>query len=218
MKNNPNSLINKFADIHSELVKLNKRLSNLENIQEKTNDEFKSEIKHRQNIETKSYQQGELLNGKIFAIRKGLEDISNSLNDKLDNFKEYNDNCLKSNNNSLVKSLQDKLSKIEVLENKTKEIDKEMTNNNEENNKRFTKSIDYLNDQVRELKNEFNKQSSAVEVIERRLSDFYNNLTEDIRDLIKQVTGMKNDIEVLKSFKENSLINFRDISNQFIQK
>ena len=93
-----------------------------------------------------------------------------------------------------------------------------MSNNNEENNKRFSKSIDYLNDQVRELKNEFNKQSSAVEVIERRLSEFYNNLTDDIRDLIKQVSGMKNEIEVLKSFKENSLINFRDISNQFIQK
>lgn len=218
MKNNPNSLINKFADIHSELVKLNKRIANAETMQERSIEDLRSEVQSRQNIEKKAYQQGELLNGKIFSLRKGLEDLTSTINNQIDNIKENNENALKNNNNNLLQSLQDKLNKIETLENKTKQIDTEINKNNDDYNKKFVKGLDSLTDNFRILKNDLTKQGAAVEVVEKRLGEFYSSLVEDIRDLIKQMSVLKNDVEMLKQFKESSLVNFRDISNQFIDK
>jgi len=217
MKNNPNSLINKFADIHAELIKLSKRINNLETISDKNNEEIKNENTLRQGFEKKSYQQGELLNGKIFSLRKGLEDLTSSINQQLDIFKEKQDENLKENNNKIFNSLQQKLEKVEQLDEKTKEIDKEMCSKNDENNKKITKGLEIVTENLRNLNNEVVKQGAAVEIIEKRLGEFYNNLTDEMKSLAKQISGLKNEIEVLKNFKESSLINFRDISNQFLQ-
>ena len=218
MKTNQNSLLNKFADIHAELVKLNKRVCNIESVQEKNIEELKNEVIQRQNTEKKTYQQSELLNGKIFSIRKGLEDLTSNFSNQLESFKEKADDNLKTNYDNLFKSINDKVNRIEIIEKKTKDLDKEIEINNTDNNKKLMKGIETLNENFRDLRNELEKQASTVEVVEKRLGDFYNSLTEDIRELVKQVAQLKQDQEVLKSYKESCQLNFRDISNQFIDK
>lgn len=216
MKNNPNSMINKFADIHAELVKLNKRVANMEVTVSSCDEGLKDEIQVRQQSEKKNFQQTELINGKMFSLRKALEDISNSVIEQFDSFKFKSDEGQKKNNESLLKSMEERLNKIDLIEKRTKELSIEATKNAEVFDSKINKGVESLTEEVKSLKFELEKQNLTVSVLEKRVGDFYNVLADDVKEIMKQLTVMKNEVDLLKSYKESSITNFKDITSEFI--
>lgn len=218
MKNNQNSLINKFADIHSELLKLNKRISNIEITQEKSVEEMKNEILQRQGTDKKSFQQNELLNNKIFSIRKGLEDLSLNMNQQFEQYKEKNEDHASKSNEKIMKTLGDKINKIESLDTKFENIFKELTKQSEENNMKSKANIQILNDNILTMKSEFDKQSSIVDILERKIDNYYESFSNDIKNIYSEVKQMKYEIDNLKVFKDSCSNNLKEISNHFHKK
>ncbi len=218
MKNNPSSLINKFADIHSELVKLNKRICNLEIIQEKTNESIKVEESQRLQIEKKNFSQSEHINGKIISLKKGMDDISNGITAQFESFKVMFEENLKGNNERLISSLEEKINKIDLIDKKIICNERASSENTEKMQKTFTASVDSLSSEYRKLKTEVEKQAVLISNNERKNLDLFNTLSGDIKEIMKQVVIFKNDIEILKNFKESTIMNFKDITNEFINK
>lgn len=215
MKNNQNSLINKFAEIHAELLKINKRISNIEIIQEKSIEEMKNEVLQRQGTDKKTFQQNELVNNKIFSIRKGLEDLSINMNQQLEQYREKNEDHALKTNEKIMKNLGDKINKIDSLDSKFENFSKELSKLTEENNIKAKANIQILNDNILTMKSEFDKQSSILDILERKIDNYYDSFSNDIKNLYTEVKQMKYEIDNLKNFKDNCSNNLKDISNHF---
>lgn len=218
MKNNPNSLINKFGDIHTELVKINKRVANLEIIQDRNNESIKEESTYRQNTEKKSFQQTEIVNAKIQNIKKSIEDLTASTNQNVEELKTQLSYEIKTKNEGLLASLEERLNKIGSLEQKTKDIENLIEKNNQETQRQIMKSVEILSTDYKKLKIDFDKQNNHINNIDKKYNDMFVNLSKDIKDLIQQMAINKNDIDMLINFKESTIVNFKDITTEFINK
>lgn len=218
MKNNSNSLINKFADIHSELTKLNKRVSNSEVNNEKTKELLKEEIANRHAFEKNIFNQFEQYNGKLFSLKKAYEDINNNLNSKIDSLKNINESNLKSNNDNILKNIDEKLNRIEKLEEKTSIMNLELTNNNDIINKNIYKNNEKLSEDINKIKEDVEKKYSEVNLLEDKFLKFKYLVSDDIKEINKNFIIIKNDVDLLQSFKEGATNNFKDITEEFLNK
>lgn len=217
MKNNPNSLINKFAEIHSELVKLNKRLSNVEIAQEKTSLSVKEEVSLRNSMEKKNFQQFEQINGKFFSLRKAIEDMNENIPKQIQSIKEENEYSNKESNDAFHKSIENKLRTVDSLSQRNKQLEEELQkvkNNMQEN---LNQEVDILNSELKKLKLENEHQGAYISTMEKKLKNMENHLTSEINDLHKNFEALKNDVVILKNFKDTSVNNFKDITNEFIK-
>jgi len=197
LSNNNNNLNNntinakKVIELELELKKLTKKLNTLEFQNEKTIKVQSEEITYRQNIEKKIFLINENLSNKISLIEKSnANTMVNILKKEQDNLPNFNNDIFIKENFKETTLHHD----IVSLTNKS-EID-------------LIKSI-------HEIKKENIEYNIKVNRIEENFVNHFNNLSKDLIKVNSNVNEIKEITDVLKTFKENVLLNFKDIANEF---
>lgn len=218
MKNNPNSLINKFADIHTELVKLNKRQSNIEIYLDRTNLNLKDEIFLRDGIEKKNFLNYESLNEKISMLKSSIHEKANEDKVEISEMKNKFEEMIKSCQVNNKKDSDEKTIRLDIIEGRV--VDNEKTIENIKNliESKNAFLLESFNKEIREVKSDIEKQTYQIQSIDKKNNEVIGMIINDIKEINKNIIGMKNDIEVIKVFKENTNINFKDITNEFVKK
>ena len=60
--------------------------------------------------------------------------------------------------------------------------------------------------------------NTKINRIEENFANNFNHLSQDLKKLNSNVNEMKDITDLLKTLKENVLLNFKDIANEFVKK
>lgn len=74
-----------------------------------------------------------------------------------------------------------------------------------------------LKDEINGIKKELTDHSILLENIETKVNDSILSMNRDIGELLKGVNFLKLEMESVKNFKENTVLNFKDIGDEFLK-
>jgi hypothetical protein len=215
---NTPSLSNRLSDINLEFMKINKKLSSLEAINEKIDSGIKEEAKLRQNVEKKTFHMSETFSEKFLALRKGFDDLASAVTDQIEQFKvKFIDEGIHKNNERYFKGFEEALRRIETVEKNSNNFTIDFNLLKSESNSKYVRLEDTIINEIKEVKKEIINNNTKVEILDKKLNENLNIVKEDISKLSKEINSIKNDVEMIKSFRENSNLNFKDISKEFIK-
>ena len=217
MKNNTNSIINKISEVNSELVNINRKLESHETIHKKFETSIKDEIAFRQNVEKKTFQINETFLNKFTNITSQLEDLDIKTNKKIESLQIKFIDEIQKNNERNNKENESILKRLNENEEKILKLSKELEFYKSDYNEKVNKAEDSFTNDIIELKKEISEKKFRIEIIEKKINDNQFTLQNEMAFLSKESTITKNDIEMIKNFKENTILNFKDISEEFLK-
>lgn len=71
--------------------------------------------------------------------------------------------------------------------------------------------------EVKEIQKELTDHAIILENIENKVNDNFITMNRDIGELIKGVNHLKLEMESIRNFKENTVLNFKDIGDEFLK-
>ncbi len=211
------SLINKFGDVNSEILKLNKKIQSIDSFNEKLENNLKEEIAFRQNIEKKTFHMNETFNNKFITMRKGFDDLVQVMTEQIESLKTKFSEDLHINSNSFLDRFEESIKRIENHEKKSNDSLYDLNNFKNEIGVKIEKLEESLRKDVKDIKKDINSNNMKIEILEKKINENVLNIQHEITGLLKDVTYIKNEIEMVKNFKENTILNFKDISEEFIK-
>lgn len=217
MKNNSNSILNKIGDVNSELIKITKKFNSIDSLYEKLENNIKEESSLRQNIEKKTFHMNETLNNKILTLRKGFDDLAQIITEQTENLKLKFMDDIQKNNDKFYKGFEESLKRIETYEKNATNSFTEFTLFKSELSSKVNSLEDNLNKEIREVRKELNNNNLRIDILDKKLNDNLFTLQNDLSELLKEFNYVRNDIEMIKNFKENTILNFKDISEEFVK-
>lgn len=151
-------------------------------------------------------------------LKKGFEDLSTAVTDQMENVKLKVLEDIQSNNSRLFKSFEDSLKRLENYEKSSNENFTEFNTFKSENNSRLTILEENLWKEIKEIKKDISNSNMKIENMDKKYSEHFTVLQKDFDSIHKEFNFVKNELEMFKGFKENTILNFKDITGEFIKK
>ena len=212
-----NKLAQQINSTNSQILKLEKRISELENgfyyfnkrIQEESNNRI--ELAKSQQIDTSnnSFQ--------IQSLKEKIDLISKTTNDLLTQFKL-----------SITKDFTDRTSQLKnIIEEKTNRIDNfdKKSQDNQFLHKSFETNLqsklstiesDILSS-IRKISEDLNSHSAKIDFLEKKYSENNAFIKEQISNINNKIINFQNEFNIFNQFKDNSNENFAGMANDIMQ-
>jgi hypothetical protein len=132
----------------------------------------------------------------------------------------------------MKKKMLDEINKNSSNSMKTFETNIKRIEENEKNNKKINENLkeiklefeeklfiieNNISKEVKEIKKELSDHSILLENLENKINDNVISMNRDIGELIKGVNYIKLEIDSIRNFKENTVLNFKDIGDEFLK-
>lgn len=211
------SVLNKIGDVNTEILKLNMKLKSIDSFHEKFENNLKEEAQLRQNIEKKTFYMNENFTEKFNSFDKKIELLSSSVTECIDSTNDQILQEVHDANEKLLMRFQESVRRIDIAEKNSNEVFTNFTLFKNENNKKINYFEETLQTDVQEIKKELRESNLRLEMLERKVSDNLAITQKDFSQISKDLNSLKNDMEMIKNFKENTILNFKDISDELIK-
>lgn len=212
-----NKLSNQISSTNKLVSKLEKRITDLENILNKNNKLFHKE---QINKDENNNSQQNLDASYFFQIK--------SLKEKVDNLSRSTNENLEQLRTDITKDFTDRTSLLQnIIEEKSMKIDS--YNNCALNNQYMHKSVENnLNSKIsfveseifssiKKLSEDLNSNSAKIDFIEKRQNDNFNLIKEQITNINNKIINFQNEFNILNQFKNNANQNFEGMASDIIQ-
>ena len=211
-----NSVIKKVTNQDSDIKKLEKRIKDLENLTTNLSILLEEEKTKRQGFEenaltkqTGNYQQ-------IENLKKAITELSNLLNESIEDIKLKTNNLLDDRSNKLQNMIDKKMKLFDIYDKKTAENEFNHKNFEDNINLKFFNLKNEVESTFKNFREELNTNATRLDFFEKKLFDNLNTMKEEINNLNKDVLEIKNELNSLKLFKDNSNNNFKIIKSDMI--
>ncbi len=211
-----NSVIKKVTNQDSHIKKLEKRINDLENLTTNLSILLEEEKTKRKGFEenaltkqTGNYQQ-------IENLKNAISELSNLLNDTIEDIKLKTNNLLDDRCNKLQNMIDKKIKIFDIYDKKTAENEFNHKNFEDTINLKFFNLKSEVESTFKNFREELNSSATRLDFFEKKLFDNFNTIKEEINNLNKDVLEIKNEITSLKLFKDNSNNNFRIIKSDML--
>ena len=211
-----NSVIKKVTNQDSDIKKLEKRIKDLENLTTNLSILLEEEKTKRQGFEenaltkqTGNYQQ-------IENLKNAIDELSNLLNQSIEDIKLKTNNILDDRSNKLQNMIDKKIKIFDIYDKKTAENEFNHKNFEDNINLKFFNLKNEVESTFKNFREELNTNATRLDFFEKKLFDNFNTIKEEINNLNKDVLEIKNELNSLKLFKENSNNNFRIIKSDML--
>jgi hypothetical protein len=211
------SVMNKIGDVNTEILKLNMKLKSIDSFHEKFENSLKEEAQLRQNIEKKTFYMNENFLDKFNNLDKKFEVLSSTVTECVEGMNDQVLKEVKDANEKLLTRFQESVKRIDIAEKNSNEVFTNFTLFKTENNKKIISFEEILQKEVQEIKKELRENNLRLEMLEKKVSDNFAITQKDFSQITKDLNSLKNDMEMVKNFKENTILNFKDISDEFIK-
>ena len=211
-----NSVIKKVTNQDSDIKKLEKRIKDLENLTTNLSILFDEEKTKRKEFEenalikqTGNYQQ-------IENLKNAIDELSNLLNQSIEDIKLKTNNILDDRSNKLQNMIDKKMKLFDIYDKKTAENEFNHKNFEDNINLKFFNLKNEVESTFKNFREELNTNATRLDFFEKKLFDNLNTMKEEINNLNKDVLEIKNELNSLKLFKDNSNNNFKIIKSDMI--
>jgi hypothetical protein len=130
--------------------------------------------------------------------------------------KKMLDEINKNSSNSL-KTFETNIKRIEENEKNNQKINENLKDIKLEFEEKLFIMQNNMAKEVNEIKKELSDHSIILENLENKINDNVISINRDIGELIKGVNYIKLEIESIRNFKENTVLNFKDIGDEFLR-
>jgi len=214
---NSNSIQSRIGEINGELITLNRKIQSVETYQNKLDNNIREEAILRQNIEKKTFYINETLNNKILSMKKGFDDLAEVVTYQIESLRSKFMEDFHLNNQNFLKKFEESLKRLETYEKSNERTYHDLSHFKSENNQRLIYLEETFLREIKDLKKEVTNNTIKLEMFEKKINENSFNVKITSGDLVKELSDIKQEIEILKNFKENTFINFKDISNELIK-
>jgi len=154
---------------------------------------------------------------KTDSLKSEIDTINQTLNGQLTELKKKMMEEINKNGVNIIKNFEDSLKKLESSDKSMQESMNELNNFKLDNDIKLSEMQHNFNIELKEIKKELSNHSIILENLENKINDNIININRDIGVLLKDVNIIKCEIESVKNFRENTVLNFKDIGNEFIK-
>lgn len=160
---------------------------------------------------------GEDFNKRVSSLKSDIDVINETLNGQLSDLKrKMMDEMTKSSGN-ILRNFEDSLKRLENNEKNTQNSLNDFALFKIDNEKRLLQMQDSVANEMKEIKKEISNHAIILENIENKINDNIISMSRDIGELIRDVNKIKLDMESIRNFKENTVLNFKDIGDEFLK-
>ena len=208
-----NILNQKVISHGTSLVKLEKRISELESkfslfnsrVQEESNNRMELAKSQQINFSANSFQ--------IQTLKEKIDQISKSTNDILSQFKLTMTKDISERTSQLQNIILEKSTIFDTMDKKAQNT--QFMNRSFENNlknKLNTIETDILSS-IKKISNDVGENSVKIDFLEKKQTDNFNLVNNEISKINKRITQFQNEFNILNQFKDNSNENFVGMAN-----
>ena len=225
-ENSKNNIPFKKMDLNREidLTNLSKKLGKMETSLNYLDEKISEENTKRTKLDKQTQKISETLNSEINSIKFGIDSFSKAFSDNLERMKNTLIEDIEFKTDNLTKIIMEISKRIDDFENK--KIDSEslslMSNSGASN-------LKILDDRIKILEKlfsssnmkpnrdiEMNTGLAKINFCQKKLDDTIEKYEKKINDMNEEVKYLKNEVEMLKHFRNNSENNFQHFQRDFI--
>lgn len=210
-------ITNRIADFNVDLLKLSKKIESIEQINETLEQNLNEEAKLRQNIEKKTFMINENFTEKLITLKNSFDTLAHAMTDQIDSLKNKILHDVIKNNQNFMNGLEESLRRVEHFEKRFNETDKDLNKMKNEQSHKLNKVEDLLHLEIKQVRHELLSYTTKVEMLEKRICDNTHDIKEDLKNVCREVNLIKNEIEMMKSFKHNIQLDLKDLSGEVIR-
>lgn len=211
-----NTIASKISTTSNELLKIDKRIKELESQSTQLAFQLQQEIISRQKLESSSLSHQSGFSSQIQTLKEGIEQLGQVVNESIDDFKK---NILHetSEKNAKIKAyVDDKAKLFNYYDKKVAENDFTKQNfENEIKNKLYTIESTVKNS-IQQIKDEVALNTKKLERFEQVINDNYSSLKSEIDNISKEMMNIKNDLICLNNFRNSTVENFKAVQSDLI--
>ncbi len=160
---------------------------------------------------------GEDLSKQIILLKSDIELINGSLDNQLIDLKKKMFEELNKSDSNILRNFEESLKRLEKNETNTQNSLKEFALFKIDNSEKLGDLQNSFSFEINEIRKEITNNSYVLENLEKKLNENMQIINKEIFDLIKDINQIKIEIESVKNFKENTLVNFKDIGDEFLK-
>ena len=225
-ENPKNNIPFKKMDLNREidLTNLSKKLGKMETSLNYLDERISEENTKRTKLDKQTQKISETLNSEINSIKFGIDSFSKAFSDNLERMKNTLIEDIEFKTDNLTKIIMEISKRIDDFENK--KIDSEslslMSNSGASN-------LKVLDDRIKILEKlfsssnmkpnrdiEMNTGLAKINFCQKKLDDTIEKYEKKINEMNEEVKYLKNEVEMLKDFRNNSENNFQHFQIDFI--
>ena len=211
-----NTIASKISTTSNELLKIDKRIKELESQSTQLAFQLQQEIISRQKLESSSLSHQSGFSSQIQTLKEGIEQLGQVVNESIDDFKK---NILHetSEKNAKIKAyIDDKTKLFNYYDKKVAENDFTKQNfENEIKNKLYTIENTVKNS-IQQIKDEVALNTKKLERFEKVINDNYSSLKSEIDNISKEMMNIKNDLICFNNFRNSTVENFKAVQSDLI--
>jgi len=118
---------------------------------------------------------------------------------------------------SSIKKFEENIKRIETNEKNAQKNNENLLELKIEFEEKLFNIQNILTKEVKEIKKELSDHAIILENMENKVNDNFISMNRDIGELIKGVNFLKMEMESIRNFKENTVLNFKDIGDEFLK-
>ena len=211
-----NIIASKISTTSNELLKIDKRIKELESQSTQLAFQLQQEIISRQKLESSSLSHQSGFSSQIQTLKEGIEQLGQVVNESIDDFKK---NILHetSEKNAKIKAyIDDKTKLFNYYDKKVAENDFTKQNfENEIKNKLYTIENTVKNS-IQQIKDEVALNTKKLERFDKVINDNYSSLKSEIDNISKEMMNIKNDLICFNNFRNSTVENFKAVQSDLI--
>ena len=177
-----NSVIKKVTNQDSDIKKMEKRINGLENLTTNLSILLEEEKTKRQGFEenaltkqTGNYQQ-------IENLKKAITELSNLLNESIEDIKLKTNNLLDDRSNKLQNMIDKKMKIFDIYDKKTAENEFNHKNFEDNINLKFFNLKSEVDSTFKNFREELNTSATRLDFFEKKLFDNFNTIKGEINN------------------------------------
>lgn len=201
---------NKIANVNGDISSINKRLFQCNIEHDHLDNLIKEEKKQRQIVENKTYLMNETFMEQISLLKSGLNSLSLTMQENVEEIKSKIFKDVKKNNNKFIQSIESNFIKSNEFNNyqpKSGEVNLDQ---------KLSVLEDIIGCQLNEISNELKTNKEMNTLLSQKIEANTQMLNESIKGMNKELNVLKNEIEMIKGFRLTTLETFGKISDDMI--
>ncbi len=160
---------------------------------------------------------GEDLSKQIGNVRSDIDVINETLNGQLTDLKKKMLDEMNKSSGNITKSFEERLKRLESNDCEMQNSLNELATYKIQSENKLMNLEHALGLELKEIRKELSNHSIILENIENKINDNMISMNRDIGELIKDSNKIKFEVDSLKNFKENTVLNFKDIGDEFLK-
>lgn len=139
------------------------------------------------------------------------------MNGQLSDLKKKMLDEINKNSSNSIKNFEENLKRLENNEKNTQKQLENITDLKVEFEEKIFLLQNSMAKETKEIKKELTDHAIILENIENKVNDNFIAMNRDIGELLKSVNFLKMEMESMRNFKENTVLNFKDIGDEFLK-